>query len=259
MVIGHGSSDSNSFREKLRDMMPGNRVDYIGSKSAGNMSNNACECHSGFPIGPLIDVAQQSLHLKPNVILVIGGTNDLLHDMNLKEAPQVMGRLIDNLTSTLPDATLVVAKLPPFGNTFIDRKRPPFNNGLDPVVEKRQREGRRVLLVDAAVPVELIDKKDQLHPNDVGYQMIADKFYVALVEAGLRGWIVPVEEDKDGQGAKGILSEETWRSRELVQDLSATIPFFGIVLCGAAYWVLTKVWASTRLGLRFGDRGILAS
>ena len=266
MVIGHGSSDSNSFRLKLREMLPGNRVTYIGSQEAGNMTNNKCECHSGFPIGPMIDVAQQSLRHKPNVILVIGGTNDLLNDMQVKQAPDVMGRLIDNLTTTLPEATLVVAKIPPFGNTFIDRKRPPFNERLDPVVEKRQRDGKRVLLVDPAVPVELISKKDQLHPNDIGYQMYADKFYTALVEAGLRGWIAPLEEQEtlDTLGVKEMLSNEIKKgkeaTRQLVKGSHTTVSFvMGLVLAAAAYWALMKLSASTRLRFRFGDRGILAS
>lgn len=260
MVIGHGSSDSNSYREKLRDLLPGNRVTYIGSKNAGNMTNNACECHSGFPIGPLIDVSQKMLALKPNVILVIGGTNDLLHDMNVKKAPDVMGKLIDNLTTTLPEATLVVAKLPPFGNSFVNLKVPPFNAGLDPVVEQRQKEGKRVLLVDPAVPLALI-REDQIHPNDVGYQMYADKFYLALVEAGLRGWIAPLEEQEalNDHGLKYKLSDEFRRGEEamtrLVDNSQVNVSFImGIVLCIAAYWALTRALRSTRLRTKFSSR-----
>ena len=257
MVIGHGSSDSNSFREKLRNLMPGNRVTYIGSKQAGNMTNNACECWSGFPIGPLIDVAQNSLPLKPNVVIVIGGTNDLLHDMNVKQAPNVMGHLIDNLTATLPDATLIVGTVPPFTNPFIDYKRPPFNEGLKPVIEKRQREGKRVLLADPAVPPELI-VADQIHPNDVGYQMYADKFFVSLVEAGLRGWITPVEEDEASKkhGTTGGLSREIKTIGEatarFVDKPHANAWFVpGLLLSAAALWILIKALRSSRLRPRF--------
>lgn len=252
MVIGHGSSDLNSFREKLRDLIgTGNNVEYIGSQNRGNMSNNACECHSGFPIGPLAIMAAPTLRQLPNVILLLAGTNDLLHDMNVKEAPLVMGNLVDNLTDTLPEATLVVATVPPFSNPYIDYKRPPFNTALGPVIEERQKQGKRVLLVDPAVPIELI-QPDQIHPNDVGYQMYADKFYLALVQAGMKGWIKPLAEQA---GIQDKLRDEY----EVVQETTAAFAkkthvnmsfIIGIAVFLSLYWVARKALLSTRVRLR---------
>jgi len=55
-------------------------------------------------------------------------------------------------------------------------------------VSKRTKAGNRTLVVSMA-NVTLGDLYDGLHPNDVGYGIMAQAWYDGLLEAKSKGWI----------------------------------------------------------------------
>src|ERR1700712_4085517 len=76
ITFGFLSTDGNGYRQDLLTMLSGTQVQYIGSIRAGNMTDNFNEGHSGAVISQIAGFANQSLPQRPNLILLMAGTND---------------------------------------------------------------------------------------------------------------------------------------------------------------------------------------
>lgn len=84
-----------------------------------------------------------------------------------------MGVLVDQIFSTVPNVTVLVAKLPPNGNSAVEANIQLFNANLERMIDARPRA--KLLLADmhSALNVKTDIGADGLHPNDGGYQKIA--------------------------------------------------------------------------------------
>ena len=111
---------------------------------------------------------------KPDVVLLMSGANGF--DASARD------RLVETICAHF-DGELVVATITP-------QKAPrrgwepvvPYNASLPGLVERLQKEGRRIRLVDmyaALTPDDIT--KDGVHPNAAGLDKIADAWFRALV------------------------------------------------------------------------------
>ena len=188
ITFGIGSSHRGSYRLDLYKKLTaaGAKVDYIGSQRAGNFEKPQNEGWSGFTIAQISSMADRSIKGKPNVILLMAGTNDIAWAGNKPTAPDRLGSLIDKLVTEAPNAVLLVATLTPLakGSKDVDI----YNSAIPKVVSARAEKGKKVAVVSMAA-VQTNDLKDGVHPNDAGYTKMADAWFRGIEEAAGKGWI----------------------------------------------------------------------
>jgi len=121
---------------------------------------------------------------KPDIVLLMIGTNDILQNIDLGNAPTRLGSLIDEIITDAPSALLVVSSIPPCCN---DTTVQAYNATIPDMVKTRAQAGKHVLFVDAhAAFVKDANYKadyissDGLHPSTNGYAVIGDLFYGAI-------------------------------------------------------------------------------
>ena len=121
---------------------------------------------------------------KPDIVLLMIGTNDILQNIDLGNAPTRLGSLMDEIVTDAPSALLVVSSIPPCCN---DTTVQAYNATIPDMVKTRAQAGKHVLFVDAhAAFVKDANYKadyissDGLHPSANGYAVIGDLFYGAI-------------------------------------------------------------------------------
>ncbi|KAI4949022.1 hypothetical protein J4E91_005485 [Alternaria rosae] len=142
-------------------------VDFVGTQRSGLMSNNDNEGHPGATISELQGVMKAGLQMRPNVVLLHIGTNDLARPESPEEtwadAPKRLAGLLDDVLDICPDAAVLVAKIIQAADTQTNDNIKTFNDVVPAVVKKKLDQGFKVAVVDHSVvlPKELVDG---LHP-----------------------------------------------------------------------------------------------
>jgi lysophospholipase L1-like esterase len=191
---GAHSTDGNGYRGRLHDLLTarGNKVDFVGGTSTGTMADNDHEGHRGFEIDAIRQASTVGIYTAPNIALVHAGANDMKYiqdETELANTPERLGNLIDDILKYSPDALVLVCQIIPaspvnYLNTAT--RIPDFNTAVSNLVAKYGKD-QEVLLVNMNEAVSVDELFDGLHPNNIGYGNMADKFYTAI-------------EDVDGQG-----------------------------------------------------------
>lgn len=215
ITYGWLSTDGNGYREDLLGLLSrgGNTaVSYVGSRHNGTMSNNAVEGWPGYRIDQVLAKAAAAVPRdEPNVVLLNVGTNDCVQRWNINAttkhstaAPALTANatfdvgtrlrmLVDDVLAWSPNATVVMSTLILNKNNATNALVNVANAQFRSVAADLQAAGRRVVLADmttAAGGPNRTTMADHTHPNDVGYAMMANKWYEALTEAGKKGFIV---------------------------------------------------------------------
>jgi lysophospholipase L1-like esterase len=167
----------------------GHSLDFVGSGRNGTMSDPDNEGHSGWRIDQIAGIADSVLtQHRPNVVTLEIGTNDLNQNYQVPTAPARLRSLVDQITADAPDATLLLASVIISTNSTEESNRPAFNQQIQSIAQAEQAAGKHVRFVDmsALTPADLAD---ELHPNDGGYQKMADAFNAGVQAADAAGWI----------------------------------------------------------------------
>lgn len=214
ITFGLRSTDGNGYREELKDLLikSGTKnIQYVGSRQSGSMVGNAVEGWPGLRIDQVLPKARASVPVDlPNVILLNVGTNDCVQNYNMDNttqqsvtAPELtanatftvgtrMRMMVEDLIAWSPNVTVVMSTL--INNRFEKTQARVLNanDQFRAVAAEMQGAGSKVVLAEmtaAAGGPNTTTMFDQTHPNDVGYSMMANRFYTALVEASTKGMI----------------------------------------------------------------------
>lgn len=119
--------------------------------------------------------------LYPDVILLLIGAND--RD-NIAGAQSRLDRLVSKIVTMRPNAHLIIARITPITRNdaytnFVSQ----YNAAVDAVVAKNA-PNHLVAEVDlnTGFPTDGLGK-DKLHPNDIGYDWMAKRWYQAILQA----------------------------------------------------------------------------
>ncbi|KXL47527.1 carbohydrate esterase family 3 protein [Acidomyces richmondensis BFW] len=193
---GFRSSDGNGYRLHLLNLLATNgyRVKYIGSLSSGNMSNNKNDGFGGRSIDGIASGTRKTLAAeRPNVVLLHAGTNDMNDDPPREPydtAPDRLGNLVDEILRIVPRTTIIVAQIVQSTYPKTRDRISTYNAILPDIVAKRSDEGARVLMVDmSSIGADGTTTADGLHPNDNGYAIMANFWFLGLQTAIERHWI----------------------------------------------------------------------
>jgi lysophospholipase L1-like esterase len=210
MAIGdsntHGMFDysevsNGGYRIKLDAKLEaiGISTDFVGSQKHGPFSDNE---HEGYP-GKTIDWLTSHVHnvvpvYKPDIILLMAGNNDLRTD-TVATMKSDMSKLIDALSHEAPNATILVATIPPPrpGNwsgqsTTVAAE---FNQALPSLVASKAAGGAKVSFVDTKLTTDdmmMMGPDRGTHPNTTGYEKIANAYFDAIKKvSGQSGGVTP--------------------------------------------------------------------
>ncbi|KAL4946967.1 SGNH hydrolase-type esterase domain-containing protein [Aspergillus filifer] len=251
--ITHGylSSDNNGYRLELWNDLSENTKDFIGTQPIGDMQDPDNEGYNGATISEIASKCGAALDMRPNVVLLHAGTNDMNRPSDPDTAPERLGELIDQII-TCPDAAVLVAKIIPATNTETMARIDTYNSQVPDVVAARANKGKQVMVVDMTV-LTTAELNDGLHPTDAGYKHMGDIWYSAIVEAGEKGWIsdpVPGLVPSTGSGSDSCSLLPVWYPQnEIASGIGSSEAFTSL-------WhpkgeIASGVGAGT--GVRFGD------
>jgi lysophospholipase L1-like esterase len=187
MPLGDSITDGlvvpGGYRIKLwRNIMNnGLTVDFVGSQSNGpaELGDKNHEGHSGWRIDQIdTNINGWMDTYKPKLVLLHIGTNDIGQNYNLSSAPTRLSALIDKICAKLPaGGKLYVAKLVPLNGQ--DTNINNFNAQIPGIVQSKVNSGKPVYMVDMSV-VTKADLADGVHPNQTGYDKMADVWFSAI-------------------------------------------------------------------------------
>ncbi|WP_369242181.1 ricin-type beta-trefoil lectin domain protein [Streptomyces sp. R21] len=188
---GVGSSTGNGYRGPLWDMLAtdGHPLDFVGTLRGGSMSDPDNQGHQGYRIHQIAELADASLtRYRPNVVTLMIGTNDLAGSYQVSTAADRLKSLVNQITADVPDATVLVASLVVSTSGSEEQYRAAYNQAIPQIVSEAQSAGKHVAYVDMS-SLTTADLDDALHPNDAGYQKMADAFHRGIQSADSAGWL----------------------------------------------------------------------
>ena len=183
ITYGTGSSNGGGYRLPLwNDLLAqGANIHFVGSQQNGpGTFDTANEGHPGWRIDQIsANIVNWLQTYQPQIVLLHIGTNDIKQNYDVANAPTRLAGLIDQITTTDPNATVVVAQILPISGSITQTVT--YNNSIPGIVQSRAAQGKHVQYVDMydAVSVNLLP--DGIHPGDPGYSLMATVWDDALI------------------------------------------------------------------------------
>jgi len=148
------------------------------------------EGHGGYTIEGNNGIAQfvntSIPNYKPNIITLMIGTNDINGNVNVSDAPNRLGKLLDSIAAGDANILVILAQIVPSRTDGTNNSIKTYNAAMPNLVSTRVTKGQHLVLVDmyTAFTSDSNYKQsllnDNLHPNQTGYNLMADVWYKAL-------------------------------------------------------------------------------
>lgn len=168
----------------------GSANDYSVATVDGKAFPKNHEGHGGFTIegnnGIAKFVATSVPSYKPNIVTLMIGTNDINGNNNLADAPNRLGKLLDSIYAADANILVVLAQIVPTRTDGTNNAVKTYNAAMPNLVSTRVAKGQHIVLVDmyGAFTKDANYKQslfaDNLHPNQEGYDTMADVWFAAL-------------------------------------------------------------------------------
>ena len=190
---GYHSTSDDGYRGPLRSALvkDGFATDFVGDVQWGTMYDNYNEGFSGYRIDAIDSFVGAPVgKYQPNMITLMLGTNDMVQNTDLPNAPARMTKLLNDIYASDPSVTVLVATLIPSLDPVVQARIPAYNQSLPGVVQDQLNQGRHVALVDMSFFTAAdLAPGDNLHPGDSGYQKLANAWHNAVQNAVSVGWV----------------------------------------------------------------------
>ncbi|MEU3063893.1 FG-GAP-like repeat-containing protein [Streptomyces subrutilus] len=148
--------------------------------------------HEGWPGYTIDQIAAEASdavpQMRPNVVTLLAGTNDMVRNVDVADAPARLSRLIDQIYQGSPGVTIVVGLLTPSKNPAIQQRITSYNASIAEMLDTRIAKGDHMVRVDLSA-VTTGDLADEVHPTDAGYRKIADAYVAGISSALNNGWV----------------------------------------------------------------------
>ena len=188
------TNSNNGYRGPLYSELisQGDALDFVGSQRSGVMFDPDNEGYYGDRIDQVAGLISGELALyQPNVVLLHIGTNDLNGNYQVSTAPARLASLIDQIIAADPTATVIVAQLICANDPNVQALINSYNAQIPGIVQARANAGKHVFMVSMNT-LTTADLSDTIHPNDGGYQKMADVWDAGIKQVISAGWVAPI-------------------------------------------------------------------
>ena len=200
ITAGVGSPTSSSYRRPLATLISSQSryaVNFVGSQASGNLADLSNEGHSGWIIDQVrAEIDGWMAGARPDVVTLHLGINDLNRNIDVPNAPARFKGLVDRIVADKPGVTVLVLGLIPT-TPGLESKVATFNAAIKSALTNPKT---RYVEPPALTSAEMADG---LHPNDAGFQRMAQAFYPALDRAYSDGVIAAAPALNAGNEAGG--------------------------------------------------------
>ena len=195
LTLGYGSGSQGSgseagYRLHLAELLDnaGVAYDFVGSQSNGpsNLADHDHEGYNGYSVGQVAEIANAALDsYEPDVVLLMAGTNDQITFVPPSQPPADAAAdledLLEQIDARRAGVQIVVAQVIPL--TFNDAGITEYNGLIPAIVTNLSEQGLNVRLVDMYAIGTGNLSGDGIHPTAAGYDLMADIWYPALLDA----------------------------------------------------------------------------
>ena len=176
------------YRNRLYSLLTtaGYNVDFVGLNTDSNNPGLPDKDHQGVG-GARIDEIQSNLAgwlnavQDPDVVLLLIGTNDFSQNFNIGAVQTRLTNLIADIATRRPFAKIIVSNLPlRTDSPSLEALQASYSAAIPGIVSNQVLLGRQVSFVDmrsAWVPSDLVEG---VHPNQGGYDKMADVWLPAI-------------------------------------------------------------------------------
>lgn len=195
---------TGGYRKILQDLLKkgGYSFTYVGKEDNGQpanktgfsegMENPNHEGYGSFRIDEFITGGSEEGHTspaigktiasnKPDVILMMVGTNDVIQHKDLPNISKRLKQLVTAIYSANSHVTLVLAQITPMGRGDADANVVAYNAQIASLVEKEKSIHPSIILVDMHSALDPShDLGDGVHPTASGFQKMAAVWYEDL-------------------------------------------------------------------------------
>lgn len=212
-----------AYRADLYQLLKadGRPIDFVGSNADGpaGLTDRDHEGHGGLNIDQISDEVVGWLNTyRPDVITLQIGTNDMYEDDTAQAAPGKLSKLLDTITTTLPEVKVFVTTIPQMDNVDWYSRVAAYNYTIPGIAAAKTAAGKHVTAVDANgglfQPFDFLDDK---HVEYGAASKDALRWYAALTNqqvtrfeaeqtanATLSGTTVQVAEVTSASGGKKV-------------------------------------------------------
>ncbi|AFY65137.1 conserved repeat domain protein [Geitlerinema sp. PCC 7407] len=125
---------------------------------------------------------------RPNYVLLMAGTNDLLQGAGAGVARDRLSTLIDSVLAVSPNSHILVSSVPPSGQassgTLSRQNAAAFNAMVPSLVADKVQQGKKVSFVDGSSTFTRSSLSgDQIHLTAASYQVLSNSWFAALGES----------------------------------------------------------------------------
>jgi len=181
--ITEGTQVPGGYRIGLWQRLGNYRIDFVGSQFNGpsSLGDHDHEGHPGWRIDQIdANIVTWLRNTNPRSVLLHIGTNDVLQNHDVANAPARLSTLVDRITATAPNADVFVATIIPLSNAGQESAARTFNATIPGMVQSKVNAGKRVHLVDMHSALTTADLIDGVHPTAGGYDKMAATWNNAL-------------------------------------------------------------------------------
>jgi|GEM_PF-1483323 len=177
-----------AYRNRLYSLLTtaGYNVDFVGMNTDSSNPSLPDKDHQGVG-GARIDEIQAGVTgwlnsvEDPDVVLLLIGTNDFSQNFNTGAAQTRLTNLITDIATKRPFAKVIVSTLPlRTDDPNKEAQQVAFNAALPGIVNTQVSLGRQVSLVDMHSAWVAGDLVEGVHPNQTGYNKMADVWLPAI-------------------------------------------------------------------------------
>ena len=129
---------------------------------------------------------------RPNIVTLHIGSNDMGQNYQVSTAPDRLASMIDQIIAGSPGVTVLVAQLIPNSDSTVQSRINSYNSQIPGIVQARVNAGKHVYMVSMS-SLNTGDLQDGLHPNDNGYQKMANAWDAAIQQVISKGWITNID------------------------------------------------------------------
>ncbi|KAL2066782.1 hypothetical protein VTL71DRAFT_2854 [Oculimacula yallundae] len=200
ITVGVGGSEDIGYRSRLVENL-GNNVVFAGTETKGSVPDNYYAAWSSETIQAISNKTAPSLAHRPNLVLLMAGTNDASTSAFNREgcdpsgAATRLGALVDKILAAVSNVTILVAVIPPTRTEHKITLTKQLQRLIPVEIEKRTKAGKKVKAVDfSKFRDDATMIPDGIHPGNEGYRLMGDWWYSFITQIPA-GWIT------DAQGA----------------------------------------------------------